>query len=82
MELIILYLIRSIADIEANMQINLYGVVRVSQALLPLLRKGTGKQLVVLSSILGSIGGKTSETPVAATCEFHSSGLFWAEAQK
>jgi NAD(P)-dependent dehydrogenase (short-subunit alcohol dehydrogenase family) len=46
-------------DFEAatrTFEINALGALRVSQAFLPHLRRGTGKKLAYISSILGSVG--------------------------
>jgi NAD(P)-dependent dehydrogenase (short-subunit alcohol dehydrogenase family) len=45
---------------ERVMQVNAIGPVRVTQALLPNLRAGTGKQIVSISSGLGSITNNTT----------------------
>ncbi|GAA6049875.1 hypothetical protein JCM3770_004226 [Rhodotorula araucariae] len=50
-------------DVLANLRINVFGVLNVTKAFLPLLRKGTGKQIFSVSSMCGSIevwGGNTS----------------------
>ena len=46
-------------DYERVLQVNAIGPVRVTQALLPNLRAGKGKQVVSISSQLGSIDGNT-----------------------
>ncbi len=46
-------------DYERVMQVNAIGPVRVTQALLPNLRAGKGKQIVSISSSLGSITDNT-----------------------
>jgi len=47
-------------EYERVLQVNAIGPVRVTQALLPQLRAGTGKQVVSISSSLGSIANNTS----------------------
>ncbi|GAA5891982.1 hypothetical protein JCM6882_007428 [Rhodosporidiobolus microsporus] len=52
-------------DILGNLNTNLFGVINVTSAFLPLLQKGEGKQIFGLSSICASIqdwGGNTSTT--------------------
>ena len=44
-----------LADFEHVMQVNAFGPVRVTQALLPNLRLGTGKTIVDITSALGSL---------------------------
>ncbi|KAL8292452.1 hypothetical protein RQP46_001064 [Phenoliferia psychrophenolica] len=56
----------TIAELQENLQTNLFGVISTTHAFLPLLREGAGKQIWTLSSILGSIGGPTSDAPSAA----------------
>ncbi|HVP73025.1 MAG TPA: SDR family oxidoreductase [Phycisphaerales bacterium] len=46
-------------DLEHIMNVNAYGPMRVTQALLPNLRAGTGKTVVSISSGLGSISQNT-----------------------
>ncbi|GAA5891976.1 hypothetical protein JCM6882_007426 [Rhodosporidiobolus microsporus] len=54
-------------DVEANLSTNLYGVLNVNAAFLPLLRKGKGKQIFGLSSVCASIAlWGESERPTAA----------------
>ena len=50
----------------------MYGVINTINAFLPLLKKGTGKQIFVTSSTLGSIGGPYGQAPVASACQFLS----------
>lgn len=45
-----------IPDIQADFDTNVFGVVRVTQAMLPLLRKSTAARIVNLTSVLGSMG--------------------------
>ncbi|BGP20419.1 hypothetical protein JCM10213_001572 [Rhodosporidiobolus nylandii] len=47
--------------ILANLGPNLFGVLTVTSAFLPLLRKGKGKQIFGVSSICGSLGGGYSD---------------------
>ncbi|BGP37639.1 hypothetical protein JCM10449v2_001556 [Rhodotorula kratochvilovae] len=50
-------------DVLANLRINVFGVLNVTKAFLPFLRKGQGKQIFSVSSMCGSIevwGGNTS----------------------
>ncbi|GAA5990387.1 hypothetical protein JCM11641_002346 [Rhodosporidiobolus odoratus] len=44
-----------------NLGPNLFGVLNVTQAFLPLLRKGKGKKIISVSSVCGSIGGPYGE---------------------
>ncbi|SGY14339.1 BQ5605_C010g06146 [Microbotryum silenes-dioicae] len=57
----------TIQDFRDNFETNVYGVVQATEVFLPLLRKGNKKQIFVVSSLLGSIGGDFSKAPVAAT---------------
>lgn len=59
---------RSITNLNENLLTNLNGPILVTIELLPLLRQGKGKQIFTTSSILGSLGGKSSQSPIAATC--------------
>ena len=52
---------KSLTDIDLKefasvLDVNMLGPVRVTQALMPNLRKGSGKMIVGISSVLGSIG--------------------------
>lgn len=47
-------------DVERTLAVNTIGPMRVTRALLPNLRLGTGKQIVSISSGLGSIAGNDS----------------------
>ncbi|GAA5882931.1 hypothetical protein JCM16303_006656 [Sporobolomyces ruberrimus] len=53
-------------DLTYNLTTNLYGVINTVNAFLPLLKKGTGKQIFVTSSTLGSIGGPYGQMPAAS----------------
>ena len=44
-------------EFEQVLDVNTLGPVRVTQALLPNLRRGSGKMIVGISSVLGSIAG-------------------------
>ncbi|GAA6023929.1 hypothetical protein JCM10207_009280 [Rhodosporidiobolus poonsookiae] len=57
----------SLSDLDANLRTNVYGVVHTITHLLPLLRKGRGKQIFVVSSIVASFGGSYSETAAGVT---------------
>ncbi|SCZ89279.1 BZ3500_MvSof-1268-A1-R1_Chr9g10354 [Microbotryum saponariae] len=57
----------TVQDLRDNFETNVFGVVQATEAFLPLLRKGNKKQIFVVSSLLGSIGGDLSKVPVAAT---------------
>ncbi|GAA5982590.1 hypothetical protein JCM10908_006709 [Rhodotorula pacifica] len=48
-----------------NLNTNLFGVIHVTTAYLPLLKKGKGKQIFGVSSTCGSIGGPFGENPMA-----------------
>ncbi|PVI04853.1 short-chain dehydrogenase-like protein [Periconia macrospinosa] len=48
--------INKMADLESTFQINVSGVHNTTSALLPLLKKGTLKKVINLTSTLGSIG--------------------------
>ncbi|GEM11284.1 short-chain dehydrogenase/reductase SDR family protein [Rhodotorula toruloides] len=47
--------------VQANLNVNLYGVMHLVSASLPLLRKGQAKQIFAVSSTVGSLGGVFSE---------------------
>ncbi|GAA5894724.1 hypothetical protein JCM6882_006666 [Rhodosporidiobolus microsporus] len=55
------------AELDATLRTNLYGPYWVTRALLPLLRKGTGKQVVMMSTIAGSFGSFGADLPGVAT---------------
>ncbi|GAA6035573.1 hypothetical protein JCM8097_004906 [Rhodosporidiobolus ruineniae] len=57
----------SLSDLDANFRTNVYGVIHTVTHLLPLLKKGQGKQIFVLSSIVASFGGPFSQSPAAVT---------------
>lgn len=48
-----------------NLQTNLFGVMNLTSACLPLLKKGKGKQIFGVSSICGSLGGYFSDNSLA-----------------
>jgi NAD(P)-dependent dehydrogenase (short-subunit alcohol dehydrogenase family) len=55
-------------DFEAALrtfEVNALGALRVSQALLPHLRRGVGKKLAYISSVLGSLTGTTAPDNLA-----------------
>ncbi|GAA5985871.1 hypothetical protein JCM11641_005328 [Rhodosporidiobolus odoratus] len=54
-------------DLDANFRVNVYGVIHTVTHLLPLLKKGQGKQIFVLSSIVTSFGGPFCQMPGAVT---------------
>lgn len=54
-------------ELEKTLQTNVYGVMRLTSAAIPLLRAGKEKKIIVTSSLLGSIGGPTSRAAVATT---------------
>lgn len=47
--------------VQANLNVNLYGVMNLVTSSLPLLRKGQAKQIFAVSSTVGSLGGLFSE---------------------
>ncbi|BGP11743.1 hypothetical protein JCM10049v2_007663 [Rhodotorula toruloides] len=47
--------------VQANLNVNLYGVMNLVSSSLPLLRKGQAKQIFAVSSTVGSLGGLFSE---------------------
>jgi NAD(P)-dependent dehydrogenase (short-subunit alcohol dehydrogenase family) len=49
-----------LAEVRSVMEVNLIGPLRVSQAFLPLLRKGRSPKLINLSSLMGSIADNGS----------------------
>jgi NAD(P)-dependent dehydrogenase (short-subunit alcohol dehydrogenase family) len=49
-------------------EVNALGALRVSQALLPHLRRGRGKKLAYISSVLGSISNTTAPDHLAYRC--------------
>ena len=52
-----------------NLTTNLFGVMNITRAFLPLLKKGKGKQIFGVSSTCGSIGGPFGENPLGTACE-------------
>lgn len=61
---------RTLEELGTCLKTNLFGTISVTQALLPLLRKGHEKKIWVVSSTVGSIGGPLSEGPHMAMCRF------------
>ncbi|GAA5918458.1 hypothetical protein JCM6882_005139 [Rhodosporidiobolus microsporus] len=57
----------SLTDLDTNFRTNVYGVVHTVTHFLPLLRKGKGKQIFVVSSIVASFGGAYSQTAAGVT---------------
>ncbi|BGP17899.1 hypothetical protein JCM10213_000976 [Rhodosporidiobolus nylandii] len=57
----------SLEDLDANFRTNVYGVIHTVNSFLPLLEKGKGKQIFVVSSIVASFGGPFSQIPGAVT---------------
>ncbi|CEQ41500.1 SPOSA6832_03234 [Sporobolomyces salmonicolor] len=56
-------------EVLYHFETNLFGVMNVTAAFLPLLKKGTGKQVFGVSSVCGSLGGYFSENSlVTAYC--------------
>ena len=51
------------AVLERTLLVNLFGPMRVTQALLPLLRKSPGARVVNMSSILAQLSGMGAGTP-------------------
>lgn len=52
----------SMQDMQAIYDINVFGVVRVTNAMLPLLRRAPAARIVNVSSEVGSIASRTSDT--------------------
>ncbi|GAA6035580.1 hypothetical protein JCM8097_004911 [Rhodosporidiobolus ruineniae] len=52
------------AELREVLETNLFGAIWATKALLPLLRKGKGKQLLFMSSYAGSKGGQVSALPI------------------
>lgn len=57
----------SVHDAKQEFETNVFGVIRVTQAALPLLRKSKGKKIIVIGSIVGSFGGPMGELEGLAT---------------
>jgi NAD(P)-dependent dehydrogenase (short-subunit alcohol dehydrogenase family) len=49
-----------LSDLSLAFDVNAIGPLRVVRAFLPLLRKGSGKRLIQLTSLMGSVGDNTS----------------------
>lgn len=47
-------------DVKACMATNLYGTISVTQGLIPLLRNGKEKKIMIISALGGSFGGPMS----------------------
>lgn len=60
---------RTLEELENDLKTNLFGVMSITNALLPLLREGREKKIWVVSSTVGSIGGFFSDSPHMATCK-------------
>lgn len=54
-----------LSDLQKDTETNVYGVVRLTQAALPLLKKGKGKKIIVVGSILGTFGNPYASLPAA-----------------
>lgn len=67
----------TVDDMLAVYQVNVFGLVRVTNAMLPLLRKGSHQRIVNVSSEIGSIGGTTNPrsgvSRTGATAQYPSS---------
>lgn len=57
----------TVATLEDNFRANVVGPIIVTLALLPLLKKGTAKQVFTVGSTVGSIGGPFSLTANATS---------------
>ena len=57
----------AVDDVRAMFEVNTLGPLRVTQALLPLLRKSAAPRVVMMSSGLGSISDSRSTPPIPAT---------------
>lgn len=62
----------TIAELQTDLNTNLFGVINATHALLPLLRAGQQKKIWTVSSLVGSIGGPISDGPAAAMCASES----------
>ncbi|ORY42706.1 hypothetical protein BCR35DRAFT_273091 [Leucosporidium creatinivorum] len=62
----------SIANLDVDIQTNLYGVVRSTLAFLPLLQRGEKKQIITVSTTVGSFDNFMASMPVYPLCECSS----------
>ncbi|KAK4049881.1 hypothetical protein OIO90_005270 [Microbotryomycetes sp. JL221] len=53
--------------LKSDMEVNVYGLMYTTLAFLPLLEKGNKKQIIFMSSIIGSLGFPMARTPAAGT---------------
>ncbi|KAM0752636.1 NAD-P-binding protein [Meredithblackwellia eburnea MCA 4105] len=56
----------TLEELKADLQVNVFGVISVTTAMLPLLRQGQKKTVWTVSSSMGSIGGMSGKIPGAA----------------
>ncbi|KAK4050242.1 hypothetical protein OIV83_003563 [Microbotryomycetes sp. JL201] len=57
----------AVDSLKKELDVNVFGAMYTTQAFLPLLKKGNKKQIIFLSSILGSMGNPMSKSPAAGT---------------
>ncbi len=62
----VFHLHSALSQLAENLRVNVVGNAAVTEAFLPLLRKGQGKQVWFAASGLNSFGGPLSETDVGA----------------
>ncbi|BGP49787.1 hypothetical protein JCM10450v2_005692 [Rhodotorula kratochvilovae] len=65
----------SFDDYRANFKTNVEGAILTVQALLPFVRKGKGKQIFFVSSMVASFGGVYSETPAGVAYSMSKAAL-------
>jgi NAD(P)-dependent dehydrogenase (short-subunit alcohol dehydrogenase family) len=71
----------AISTLQDNLAVNTVGTLAVTQAFLPLLRKGQGRKIWTVSSIAAQLVGGFSGAPAAATCEHCSSSPIFLAKQ-
>ncbi|KAK4048768.1 hypothetical protein OIV83_004534 [Microbotryomycetes sp. JL201] len=57
----------AVSDLTKTMQVNVYGIIHVTKAFLPLLRKSNKKVIVNISSDAGAFGSGFANVPISCT---------------
>ncbi|ORY69427.1 dehydrogenase [Leucosporidium creatinivorum] len=65
----------TLSELTTNLSTNLYGPISVTTSFLPLLRRGRGRKIFLISSSMGSLGGPMGETPFSISYSISKSAL-------
>ncbi|KAM0786297.1 hypothetical protein ACM66B_001775 [Microbotryomycetes sp. NB124-2] len=57
----------AVDGLKKELEVNVFGAMYTTEAFVPLLQKGNKKQIIFLSSILGSLGNPMAQSPAAGT---------------